>query len=140
MNESRQQNTKQARWNQYGRRQLRDIEDNPDKFINLPPPFSHSPAYDELMMLLRPLHDRKILELGCGCGQFSIFLSKIGAKVIGIDIGPDLIAASEALARVNQVSCIFCQGNITNLPFKSESYDIVLDLKFCMRSPKLIGC
>jgi len=123
-----EESKEQKRWNRSGISRFRDIEENPDSHIIQSSFISHLTAYNELMTLLSPLQDKEILELGCGFGRFSVFLSKQGAKVTGVDIGSELIAAAEALARVNQVSCRFQQRNIASLPFESDTYDIVIGL------------
>lgn len=118
----------QGRWNQYGIERIGKIESNPDRYIISDSPISHWEAYDELMRLLNPIKGKRILELGCGRGDFSVWLAKQGAQVTAVDIGPDLVAAARILAKVNQVDCEFRQGNITDLPFDSATYDVVIGL------------
>jgi 2-polyprenyl-3-methyl-5-hydroxy-6-metoxy-1,4-benzoquinol methylase len=103
-----------------------DIQENPNKYIidaqaSPVPPWTANICDDELITLLSPMqiHDKKILELACGFGDVSVWLSKQGAKVTGVDLGSDLVATASALATVNQVDCRFQQCNITNLPFVS---------------------
>jgi 2-polyprenyl-3-methyl-5-hydroxy-6-metoxy-1,4-benzoquinol methylase len=116
----------QARWNQHGIERIREIESNPGKYIVSNLPRSHREAHDELMQILSPIKGKRILELGCGRGDFSIWLAKQGARVTAVDIGPDLVAAAQVLAKVNQVDCEFRQANITELPFDPEAYDVVI--------------
>lgn len=80
------------------------------------------------MALLSPMEGKTILDVGCGLGDFAVFLARQGARVTGIDIGENLVAAARALADVNQVDCDFRQGSITNLPVEPESFDLVLGL------------
>ena len=126
--QGREQGKEQDRWNQYGARQLRDIKENPDGHIIHVSPVGYLTAYEELVRLLGSLQDKKVLELGCGLGDFSVSLAKQGAKVTAIDVGPDLIAAAKALAEVNHVDCDFRQGNITVLPFERDAFDVVIGL------------
>jgi len=56
----------------------------------------------------------------------AVFLAQRGAKVTGLDIGAALIEAATLIAATNNVECDFQVGDITNLPFESNSYDIVL--------------
>jgi len=118
----------QQRWNQIGKDRIKKIENNPDRYIISECPFSHRESYNELLRLLSPIQGKKILELGCGTGDFSIWLAKQGARVTAVDIGPDLVAAARILAEVNQVDCEFRQGNIMDLPFESATYDIGIGL------------
>jgi ubiquinone/menaquinone biosynthesis C-methylase UbiE len=57
-----------------------------------------------------------------------VFLAKRGAKVTGVDISPNLIAASNAIAKINQVNCEFWTTNIVSLPFESQTYDVVIGI------------
>ena len=116
----------QARWNQYGLDRTREIESNPQKYLIADSPIGHSAAYDEVMELLNPIKGKRILELGCGRGELSVWLAKHGARVTAIDLGPDLVAAARALARVNAVDCEFRVGNIANLPFDAATFDVVV--------------
>ena len=118
----------QDRWNQYGVRQLQDIKENPDRYIIRIAPIEHWTAYKKIMSLLDPLPGKRLLELGCGLGHFSVFLAQQGAKVTGLDLGPDLISAATALAELNHVDCEFRQGNITAHPFESNTFDTVIGL------------
>jgi 2-polyprenyl-3-methyl-5-hydroxy-6-metoxy-1,4-benzoquinol methylase len=135
MKNNSEQSQRQERWNSYGKGRLLDIQENPNKYIidaqaSPVPPWTANICDDELITLLSPMqiHDKKILELACGFGDVSVWLSKQGAKVTGVDLGSDLVATASALATVNQVDCRFQQCNITNLPFESDTYDIVLGL------------
>jgi len=118
----------QSRWNQVGVERIRQIERNPDKHIISDSPILCSTPYAELMGMLNPMKGKRILELGCGRGDLSIWLAKQGARVTAIDLGPDLVAAAQALGKINQVDCEFRVGNITELPFESATYDVVIGL------------
>jgi SAM-dependent methyltransferase len=48
--------------------------------------------------------------------------------VAGIDLGQELVAAASLLARVNKVAIEFRHGSITELPFKSAAYDVVVGI------------
>jgi len=43
-------------------------------------------GHKNVAKLLQPIKGKKILDYGCGSGKFSVYLSKLGAKVVGIDI------------------------------------------------------
>ena len=102
-----EQSKEQGRWNQHGTQQVEKILENPGKYVIRKSPISYLAASDELMRLLG---------------------AKKGARVTGVDIGPDLVAASNILAKVNQVDCEFQTASIVSLPFESQTYDIVLGL------------
>lgn len=52
---------------------------------------------------LKPLKDKKILDLGCGLGDASIFFAKKGARVCSIDISSEMINVTKKLATLHKV-------------------------------------
>ncbi len=128
MNGVARHSTEQARWDHYGADRLKAIEEHPDRWIIRQSPLSSRSYNRELISLLSPLRGKRILELGCGAGEMSVFLSKQGAQVTGIDMGPSLIAAARTLARLNEADCVFQQCNVVSLPLESETYDVVIGL------------
>ena len=123
-----EQSKQQDRWNYIGTQQVEEILKRPSKYVIGSSPISYLAASGEIMRLLGPLERKKVLELGCGFGRFSVFLAQQGAEVTAVDIGPDLVAAANALAKVNQVDCEFQTANIVSLPFESQAYDIVIGI------------
>lgn len=70
----------------------------------------------------RELKGKKFLEVGCGLGYFSNIAFKSGAMVTGIDIGPNLVKINKKLTPKGT----FKVASASNLPFKDNSFDIVL--------------
>lgn len=70
----------------------------------------------------KELKDKKFLEIGCGLGYFSNKAFKMGAKVTGVDIGPNLVAINKKLTPKGN----FLVASASKLPFKDNSFDIVL--------------
>ena len=123
----------QERWNEFGRKRAKAIENDPSGFlfddVEFPLPYRLGlQEYRDFMSSLGPLEGKKVLDLGCGRGELSVFLAKRGANVTAIDVGVDLIFAVRALARVNNVECKCSNASITNLPLRQNSYDIVVGL------------
>ena len=78
--------------------------------------------------LLGNVHDKVVLDLGCGSGESVVPLCQRGAKVVGIDISPDLIAiAKRRLCRYG-VSADLRVGSAYETGLPNESIDVV----FCM--------
>lgn len=68
------------------------------------------------------------LDLGCGTGIKSIYLSKKGFKVTGIDISKTAIKHAKENARKAKVKIEFIVADATNLNFlKNKKFDFVLD-------------
>lgn len=67
-----------------------------------------------------------ILDVGCGTGFFSILLAKLGHKVTGIDLTPDMIRNARLLAGENHARCDFLVMDGENLKFADDSFDLVI--------------
>ncbi len=70
--------------------------------------------------------NRKLLDAGCGCGFFTIYSKKLGYSPIGIDLSKESIKLARKLARINKTKIKFLIGDVRNMPFKDNSFDIVL--------------
>src|SRR5438046_2826592 len=80
----------------------------------------HEIAFLEACGLLRPgLH---ILDIACGGGRHSLAMTRRGALVTGIDLGPAAIAAAQRRAHKARLTVEFVQGDIRHL-----AYDAVFD-------------
>lgn len=80
-----------------------------------------SAGYNFALDLLQLKPTDKLLDIGCGSGYFAKLASEKGASIIGIDATPELIqAAKERTQAVH-----FLIGEMEELPFDNESFDIV---------------
>ncbi len=76
--------------------------------------------------LLGDITDREILHLQCHFGQDSISLSRMGAKVTGIDLSDKAIEAARDLAARCQSKTDFVVSDVYDLPNNlHEQFDIV---------------
>lgn len=128
MSRVRERSKDQERWDEIGRQRLDQIVKDPTAFVTDSSPYEAKAFHDDLLTSLGPHKGKRILELGSGRGEFSVFLAKQGAEVTGIDIGSHLVEASSLLAEINHVKAQFLQANVTRLPFGSRSFDAVVGL------------
>ncbi|WP_081414017.1 class I SAM-dependent methyltransferase [Chryseobacterium daeguense] len=76
--------------------------------------------------LLGDIRDKSILHLQCHFGQDSISLSRMGAKVTGIDLSDKAIEAAKDLAQKCSTDTEFICTDLYNLPnVLDEKFDIV---------------
>ena len=69
---------------------------------------------------------QNILEAGCGLGRWIVPFSKKGYQVTGIEIENEALEIIEHHYRADNLSLV--NGDIFNMPFQDETYDIVLSL------------
>ncbi|MBK8930110.1 MAG: class I SAM-dependent methyltransferase [Chitinophagaceae bacterium] len=76
--------------------------------------------------LLGNIEGKSILHLQCHFGQDSISLSRLGAKVTGVDLSDKAIEAARQIAKETNENTNFICCNIYDLPkFLNQQFDIV---------------
>ncbi|MGH7304030.1 MAG: methyltransferase domain-containing protein [Candidatus Rokuibacteriota bacterium] len=65
---------------------------------------------------------RRVLEIGCGTGEFTHRVARAGAQLTALDLSAELLA--KARARVDR-GARFVQGNAQELPFPTGAFDTV---------------
>ena len=81
---------------------------------------------------LSPLEERRVLEIACGTGRFTVMLAERDADVIGLDIsGPMLQQGREKAARAGVSDHLeFMRGDAARLPFPDDHFDAVFAMRF----------
>ncbi len=75
----------------------------------------------------------RILDVGCGTGELTrVLAEESGAKVIGVDADPRLLAAASELAPV-------VQADATRLPFSADAVDLVVCQALLINLPDPVG-
>jgi ubiquinone/menaquinone biosynthesis C-methylase UbiE len=70
----------------------------------------------------------KLLELGCGAGEVSLFFAEKGYQVYGIDIAPTAIEWAMEKALKTGMKAEFIEGDVRNLRrWEDEIFDVVID-------------
>lgn len=83
----------------------------------------HQMVFD--MLSFYDFKNKMILDAGCGYGALSLEMAKTGAKVTGIDISSNAVEISKSYAADFNLNANFVEGNLENLSFKSNLFDIV---------------
>jgi len=68
---------------------------------------------------------RRVLDMGCGSGRYTLALGALGADVTGIDVQARAYRAAEAIAREKGIRASFVEGNVLALPFAPAAFDFV---------------
>ncbi|MBI3590771.1 MAG: class I SAM-dependent methyltransferase [Candidatus Melainabacteria bacterium] len=84
------------------------------------------PYIHEITRKLKKYQVKKVLDLGCGSGWLSIFISKYGFDVTGIDIAKPAVELGKTWASEDNAKVNFLVGDLLNLPFKENSFDAVV--------------
>lgn len=66
-----------------------------------------------------------VLDVGCGDGALALALHERGARVVGIDASPAMIAAARENARRRGAGIAFAVADARRLPFAAARFDLV---------------
>lgn len=109
-------------------------EDNLQKIWDKMAPHYQERYGKSLMFYEREFHlklfgnvrGKKLLDLGCGGGQVSVFFAKEGAVVTGVDFSEKQIDFARGLAKKERLTISFISADIKDLStFGDSSYDFV---------------
>ncbi len=78
--------------------------------------------------LLQPSDDDKILDVGCGTGNFSLKLAGRCAKVIGVDISDAMLQVAQNKIKNQTDHTEFRKMDAHHLEFEDNSFDSVLSM------------
>jgi len=93
---------------------------------HLNPPADTPFALEYAFHLLGDVRDKTVLDLGCGTGENVVLLCKRGARVIGIDISPDLIAIAERRLKAAGLQAALSTGDAYATGLPDASVDAIL--------------
>ena len=81
---------------------------------------------------LAPIEDRRVLEIACGTGRFTVVMADRGADVVGLDISNAMLQQGREKARRAGVSdhLEFLRGDAARLPFPDDHFDTVVAMRF----------
>jgi ubiquinone/menaquinone biosynthesis C-methylase UbiE len=77
---------------------------------------------------LEPRAGMKLLDIGCGTGQYSLDLAGMGLKITGADISLAMLEKAREKAAKAGLIARFVEADAICLPFTDESFDLVLSV------------
>ena len=85
-----------------------------------------------VLSALEPIEDKRILEVACGTGRFTVMLAERGADIVGLDISPAMLAQGRQKAQAVDVEdrVEFMLGDAGRLPFPDDHFDAVFAMRF----------
>ena len=123
--------------------QLQAIAPNPNKMLWEKGDFTRIAASmrdsgEALVASLGLVPDMEVLDLGCGDGTTALPAAKSGARVLGVDIAANLVAAGNRRAREAGLSNLyFREGDASKLDgIGDDRFDLVVSIFGAMFAPR----
>ena len=79
---------------------------------------------------------QRVLDVGCGTGVVAITAARMGAKVSGIDLTPELLELARNNSQIAGVDVDWREGDAEKLPFNDGTFDVVLSQFGHMFAPR----
>lgn len=75
----------------------------------------------------KPTSDKTLLDVGCGTGQTSLFIAKhYPCQIVAVDLSRTMLDKAEHKFRKSGLTIPLIKANAMSLPFRRDSFDIVL--------------
>lgn len=78
----------------------------------------------------------RVLDVACGTGVVAVTAARMGARVTGLDLTPELLEQARANAQLAGVEIDFHEGDVEQLPFEAETFDVVVSQYGHMFAPR----
>lgn len=78
----------------------------------------------------------RVLDVACGTGVVAVSAARMGARVTGLDLTPELLEQARANAQLAGVEIDFHEGDVEQLPFDAEMFDVVVSQYGHMFAPR----
>jgi SAM-dependent methyltransferase len=97
---------------------------------------AHAKGNEEFVERLPIVQGVKLLDVACGTGTASIPAARAGAEVTGIDLAGNLVEQAIAYAKREGVSANFEVGDVEDLRFENNTFDLVITMFGAMFAPR----
>lgn len=77
----------------------------------------------------------RVLDMGSGTGRFTIPMAEKAHSVTALDLSSEMLAVARKKAQQKGLAIEFYEGDMTNLPFSDNSFDIVTSMLAMMHIP-----
>ena len=78
----------------------------------------------------------EVLDVACGTGVVALTAARLGARVTGIDLTPELVSRAKENAAILQLEATWHEGDAEALPFSDGKFDFVVSQFGHMFAPR----
>ena len=102
---------------------------NPDQLVRYSnPPEDTAFSLEYCFHLLGDLRGKEVLDYGCGAGKNTLLLASLGARVVAVDLSPDLLKIAKERLRISNLKAEFHAASCYDTGLPPCSVDIL----FCI--------
>src|SRR5712671_779233 len=76
----------------------------------------------ELVRRASPRAGQRLLDVACGTGVVAVTAARLGARVTGLDLTPELLERARENARIAGVEVVWHEGDVEALPFDAGAF------------------
>jgi SAM-dependent methyltransferase len=69
---------------------------------------------------------QRVLDVACGTGVVSVTAARLGARVTGLDLTPELLERARENSRIGGLEIEWIEGDVEKLPFPDATFEAVL--------------
>jgi len=69
---------------------------------------------------------QRVLDVACGTGVVAVTAARLGARVTGLDLTPELLERARENSRIAKTKIDWHEGDVEKLPFEDAAFDAVL--------------
>jgi ubiquinone/menaquinone biosynthesis C-methylase UbiE len=95
-----------------------------------------TPAAAMLVKFAGVRSGQTVLDVGCGAGVAAVTAARLGGRVTGVDLTPELIERAKENAQRAEVEIDWREGDAEQLPFDDAAFDVVLSAFGHMFAPR----
>src|SRR5437016_11555953 len=95
-----------------------------------------TPAAAELVRRARPCAGQRLLDVACGTGVVAVTAARLGTRVTGLDLTPELLQSARENSRTAGVEIDWREGDVEKLPFEAAAFDAVVSQFRHMFAPR----
>jgi len=101
-----------------------------EKYIFVVPDDVYLPSEDTFLLArnLSVVEDRRVLDMGTGCGILAVLIAEKASKVIAVDVNPHAVACARKNVELNEVvaKIEIRQGDLFDAIEGDERFDLIL--------------
>jgi SAM-dependent methyltransferase len=95
-----------------------------------------TPTAAQLVKHAKVRGGQRVLDVACGTGVVAVTAARLGARVTGLDLTPELLERARENSRLAAVEIDWHEGDVEQLPFNDATFDVVVSQYGHMFAPR----